>query len=63
MKHKINPTVDCVFKAILGSEENKNLLIHFLNAVLEPDSKIKEIVLNNPLHINSSYKILKPMSR
>jgi len=48
MKHKINPTVDCVFKAILGSEENKNLLIHFLNAVLEPDSKIKEIVLNNP---------------
>ncbi|RKZ40722.1 MAG: hypothetical protein DRQ49_07400 [Gammaproteobacteria bacterium] len=48
MKHKINPTVDCVFKAILGSEENKNLLIHFLNAVLEPDSKIKEIVLINP---------------
>ena len=48
MKHKINPTVDCVFKAILGREENKNLLIHFLNAVLEPASKIKEIVLNNP---------------
>jgi len=48
MKHKINPTVDCVFKAILGSEENKNLLIHFLNAVLEPDSLIKEIVLTNP---------------
>jgi predicted transposase/invertase (TIGR01784 family) len=48
MKHKINPTVDCVFKAILGSEENKNLLIHFLNAVLEPASLIKEIVLNNP---------------
>ncbi len=42
--------VDCVFKAILGSEENKNLLIHFLNAVLEPEegSFIKEIVLNNP---------------
>jgi len=48
MKHKINPTVDCVFKAILGSEQNKNLLIHFLNAVLEPASLIKEIVLNNP---------------
>jgi predicted transposase/invertase (TIGR01784 family) len=48
MKHKINPTVDCVFKAILGSEENKNILIHFLNAVLEPDSLIKEIVLTNP---------------
>ena len=52
MKHKINPTVDCVFKAILGSEENKNLLIHFLNAVLEPKkgSLIKEIVINNPIY-------------
>ncbi len=48
MKHKINPTVDCVFKAILGSEENKNLLIHFLNAVLEPASLIEEIELKNP---------------
>ena len=50
MKHKINPTIDCVFKAILGSEENKNLLIHFLNAVLEltKGSLIEEIILNNP---------------
>ena len=50
MKHKINPTVDCVFKAILGAEENKNLLIHFLNAVLEPEkgSLIQEVTLKNP---------------
>jgi predicted transposase/invertase (TIGR01784 family) len=50
MKHKINPTVDCVFKAILGSEENKNLLIHFLNAILEltEGSRIKEVVLKDP---------------
>jgi predicted transposase/invertase (TIGR01784 family) len=48
MKHRINPTVDCVFKAILGSEENQNLLIHFLNAVLEPASLIKKIELKNP---------------
>jgi predicted transposase/invertase (TIGR01784 family) len=50
MKHKINPTVDCVFKAILGSEDNKNLLIHFLNAILEltEGSRIKEVVLKNP---------------
>jgi predicted transposase/invertase (TIGR01784 family) len=34
MKHSIDPKVDCVFKAILGSEENRNLLIHFINAIL-----------------------------
>jgi len=50
MKHKINPIVDCVFKAILGSEENKNLLIHFLNAILEPEkgSLIKDVLITNP---------------
>jgi predicted transposase/invertase (TIGR01784 family) len=26
--------VDCVFKSILGNESNRNLLVHFLNAVL-----------------------------
>ena len=30
MKHPIDPKVDCVFKAILGAEENCNLPIHFL---------------------------------
>jgi hypothetical protein len=29
--------IDCVFKALLGSEENRSLLVHFLNAVLGPD--------------------------
>ncbi len=50
MKHRIDPTVDCVFKAILGSEKHKNLLIHFLNAVLETNEKtrIAEVIINNP---------------
>jgi predicted transposase/invertase (TIGR01784 family) len=50
MKHKINPTVDCVFKAILGTEKNKNLLIHFLNAILEPKQgeRIQDVTLLNP---------------
>jgi predicted transposase/invertase (TIGR01784 family) len=34
MKHPIDPKVDCVFKALLGAEENRNLLIHFINAML-----------------------------
>lgn len=50
MKHKINPLVDCVFKAILGKTQNKNLLIHFLNAVLEPEkgSLIQDVTITNP---------------
>ena len=50
MKHKIDPTVDCVFKAIFGSEENKNVCIHFLNSILElkGKDKIRSITIKNP---------------
>ena len=50
MKHAIDPTVDCVFKALLGADENRNLLIHFLNAVLHTDLKqpIADVEILNP---------------
>lgn len=50
MKHSIDPTVDCVFKAVLGKEENKNLLIHFLNAILQRKgaTRIVEVRIANP---------------
>ena len=50
MKHRIDPKIDCVFKALLGSEENRNLLVHFLNAVLVDDlaSPITEAEILNP---------------
>lgn len=50
MRHAIDPTVDCVFKAILGKEANKNLLIHFLNAILQlrGAARIVEVVIANP---------------
>jgi hypothetical protein len=50
MKPKIDPKVDCVFKAILGNEDNTNLLIHFLNAVLHPGpgARIQEVEILNP---------------
>jgi len=50
MKKIIKPTVDCVFKAILGSEENKPLLINFLNAVLGllNRQKIKDVHILTP---------------
>lgn len=37
MHHPIDPKIDCVFKALLGSESNRSLLIHFLNAILGPE--------------------------
>ena len=50
MKPQIDPKVDCVFKAILGSEAHKALLVHFLNAVLasDPGLRIREVELLNP---------------
>ena len=45
----IDPTVDCVFKAILGAEENKNILIHFLNSVLtDHEIPITSVDILNP---------------
>ena len=34
MKHHIDPIVDCVFKVLLDSEQNKNLLTKAINGVL-----------------------------
>ena len=50
MKHPIDPKIDCVFKAVLGAEENRNLLVHFLNAVLgnELSAPICSVELLNP---------------
>jgi predicted transposase/invertase (TIGR01784 family) len=50
MKHAIDPKIDCVFKAILGAENNINLLIHFLNAVLDNDlaAPIDSVEILNP---------------
>jgi len=50
MKHRIDPKIDCVFKALLGSVENRNLLVHFLNAILTSDlsAPITEAEILNP---------------
>lgn len=50
MKHRIDPKVDCVFKALLGAEHNRRLLIHFLNAMLgdELAAPIIEVTVLNP---------------
>ena len=50
MRHPIDPKIDCVFKALLGAESNRRLLIHFLNAVLGADlaSPVVEVEILNP---------------
>ncbi|NQZ11227.1 MAG: Rpn family recombination-promoting nuclease/putative transposase [Algicola sp.] len=48
MKYFIDPTVDCVFKAILGMEGNEDLLVHFLNCILMPMIPIVSVTIINP---------------
>ena len=50
MKHRIDPKIDRVFKALLGSEENRNLLVHFINTILTSDlsAPITEAEILNP---------------
>jgi len=50
MRHAIDPKIDCVFKALLGAEANRGLLVHFLNAMLgsELPAPIVDAVILNP---------------
>ena len=50
MKHRIDPKIDCVFKALLGSLENRNLLENFLNAILSGELRapIDHVDILNP---------------
>jgi predicted transposase/invertase (TIGR01784 family) len=52
---KLNPKVDFAFKKLFGSEENKDILIAFINSILSEDQQISDIVLKNPYNI-ASYK-------
>ena len=45
---KINPRVDFAFKILFGSEENKDILLPFINAVLTPENQLVELELLNP---------------
>ena len=48
MRNLIDPRVDVVFKAILGDPRHKDLLIHFLNAVIKPEVRIDDVEILNP---------------
>ena len=48
---KINPKVDIAFKKLFGSEENKDILLSFINSILPRHEQIKEIYLQNPYNL------------
>ncbi len=52
---RLNPRVDFAFKKLFGSEENKDILISFINSMLSEDQQIKDIQLKNPYNI-ANYK-------
>jgi len=45
---RLNPRIDFVFKKLFGAEENKELLIDFINAFVSEEDKVRDIVLKNP---------------
>ena len=47
------PTSDFVFRKLFGSEENKDLLISLINAVIQPMVPIVDVVIKNPFNMAS----------
>jgi len=51
----LNPRVDFAFKKLFGSEENKDILISFINAVLPENEQIADLTLRNPYNSKNFY--------
>ena len=43
-----NPRIDFAFKKLFGSEENQDILLAFINSILNTDPPIEQILLLNP---------------
>ena len=48
---KVNPRVDFAFKKLFGSEENKDLLISLINAIVSEEEQVVEVELKNPYNL------------
>ncbi len=47
MSKYINPYTDFGFKKLFGTEANKDILIDFLNEIVNKEHKIKDLTFNN----------------
>ena len=50
---RINPRVDFAFKKLFGSEENKDILIDFINSIISEKDQVKDLILKNPYNEKS----------
>jgi predicted transposase/invertase (TIGR01784 family) len=48
---QVNPRVDFAFKKLFGSEENKDLLIGLINAIVSEQDQVADIELKNPYNL------------
>ena len=64
---RINPKVDFAFKKLFGTEENKDILMAFINSVLTENEQISYIELKNPYnlanYLNDKMSILDVKAR
>lgn len=49
--YQINPRVDFAFKKLFGSEENKDLLISLINAIVSEQDQVADLYLKNPYNL------------
>ena len=52
MLRKVNPKIDLVFKKLFGSEENKDILLSLINAILPDSQQISALELKNPYNVS-----------
>jgi len=50
---KYNPKIDLVFRKLFGSEENKDILLSFVNAILQKEHKLTSLTIKNPYNLAS----------
>lgn len=51
----INPLTDFGFKRLFGTEPNKNLLIDFLNVILPPQHRVKDLTYRSTENLGNSH--------
>jgi predicted transposase/invertase (TIGR01784 family) len=49
---KVNPKIDLVFKKLFGSEENKDILLSLVNAILPATQQVATLTLKNPYNVS-----------
>jgi predicted transposase/invertase (TIGR01784 family) len=49
---KVNPKIDLVFKKLFGSEENTDILLSLINAILPDNQQITKVIIKNPYNVS-----------